>query len=249
VHVFLKRLMKNEIVVCDNVSKHFIVGTNVVKAVQGVSLSLKEGEFTSIVGPSGSGKTTLLNLIGTLEVPTRGRVIIKNADLSKLSQLELIHFRRKNLGFVFQFFNLIEGLTTEENIELPLVFDSVPYEQRKNKVDKMIKEFELEELKGKFPEELSSGERQRTAIMRALINNPVMLLADEPTGNLDTKTGQSVLDLFKELNEERGTTITLVTHDLAAAKRAGRILHMHDGKITFDQQDLDANIPGPKAKI
>ncbi len=241
--------MKNEIVVCDNVSKHFIVGTNVVKAVQGVSLSLKEGEFTSIVGPSGSGKTTLLNLIGTLEVPTRGRVIIKNADLSKLSQLELIHFRRKNLGFVFQFFNLIEGLTTEENIELPLVFDSVPYEQRKNKVDKMIKEFELEELKGKFPEELSSGERQRTAIMRALINNPVMLLADEPTGNLDTKTGQSVLDLFKELNEERGTTITLVTHDLAAAKRAGRILHMHDGKITFDQQDLDANIPGPKAKI
>lgn len=248
-HVFLKRLMKNEIVVCDNVSKHFIVGTNVVKAVQGVSLSLKEGEFTSIVGPSGSGKTTLLNLIGTLEVPTRGRVVIKNADLSKLSQLELIHFRRKNLGFVFQFFNLIEGLTTEENIELPLVFDSVPYEQRKNRVDKIIKEFELEELKGKFPEELSSGERQRTAIMRALINNPVMLLADEPTGNLDTKTGQSVLDLFKELNEERGTTITLVTHDLAAAKRAGRILHMHDGKVTFDQQDLDANIPGPKAKI
>lgn len=241
--------MKNEIVVCDNVSKHFIVGTNVVKAVQGVSLSLKEGEFTSIVGPSGSGKTTLLNLIGTLEVPTRGRVVIKNADLSKLSQLELIHFRRKNLGFVFQFFNLIEGLTTEENIELPLVFDSVPYEQRKNRVDKIIKEFELEELKGKFPEELSSGERQRTAIMRALINNPVMLLADEPTGNLDTKTGQSVLDLFKELNEERGTTITLVTHDLAAAKRAGRILHMHDGKVTFDQQDLDANIPGPKAKI
>ena len=210
--------MKNEIVVCDNVSKHFIVGTNVVKAVQGVSLSLKEGEFTSIVGPSGSGKTTLLNLIGTLEVPTRGRVVIKNADLSKLSQLELIHFRRKNLGFVFQFFNLIEGLTTEENIELPLVFDSVPYEQRKNRVDKIIKEFELEELKGKFPEELSSGERQRTAIMRAL-------------------------------NEERGTTITLVTHDLAAAKRAGRILHMHDGKVTFDQQDLDANIPGPKAKI
>ncbi|MHA1200161.1 MAG: ABC transporter ATP-binding protein [Candidatus Heimdallarchaeaceae archaeon] len=241
--------MKGEIVVCEEVSKHFIVGTNVVKAVQGVDVALKEGDFTSIVGPSGSGKTTLLNLIGTLEVPTRGRVIINDADLSKLSPLELTHFRRKNLGFVFQFFNLIEGLTAEENIELPLVFDSVPYEERKTRVNQIIKEFELDHLKGKFPEELSSGERQRTAIMRALINNPVMLLADEPTGNLDTKTGQAVLDLFKKLNEERGTSITLVTHDLAAAKRARRILHMHDGKITFDQQDLDQEIPEPKAKI
>ncbi len=241
--------MRKEIVVCEEVSKHFVIGTNVVKAVQGVSVSLGEGEFTSIVGPSGSGKTTLLNLIGTLEVPTRGRVIIRDADLSSLSPLELIHFRRKNLGFVFQFFNLIEGLTDEENIELPLVFDSVPYEQRKTRVNQIIKEFELDHLKGKFPEELSSGERQRTAIMRALINNPVMILADEPTGNLDTKTGQAVLDLFKELNEERGTSITLVTHDLAAAKRASRILHMHDGKVTFDQKDLDAEIPEPKAKI
>ncbi|MCE7742186.1 MAG: ABC transporter ATP-binding protein [Candidatus Heimdallarchaeota archaeon] len=241
--------MKDEIVVCEEVSKHFIIGTNVVKAVQGVDLILRDGEFTSIVGPSGSGKTTLLNLIGTLEVPTRGRVIINDADLSNLPPLELAHFRRKNLGFVFQFFNLIEGLTTEENIELPLIFDSVPYEERKTRVNQIIKEFELDDLKGKFPEELSSGERQRTAIMRALINNPVMLLADEPTGNLDTKTGQAVLNLFKELNEERGTSITLVTHDLAAAKRARRILHMHDGKITFDQQDLDQEIPEPKAKI
>ena len=241
--------MKDEIVICDEVAKNFVIGTNVVKAVQGVSVSITKGEFTSIVGPSGSGKTTLLNLIGTLEVPTKRRVIINGSDLSKMSQLELIHFRRKNLGFVFQFFNLIEGLTTEENIELPLVFDSVPYEERKERVDRIINEFELENLKGKFPEELSSGERQRTAIMRALVNNPVVLLADEPTGNLDTKTGQAVLNLFRELNEERGTTIILVTHDLAAAKRAGRILHMHDGKVTFDQQDLNVEIPEPKAKI
>jgi len=241
--------MKGEIVVLEDVAKNFVIGANVVKAVQGVSLTVERGEFTSIVGPSGSGKTTLLNLIGTLEVPTRGRIIIKDADLSKLSQLELIHFRRKNLGFVFQFFNLIEGLTTEENIELPLVFDSVPYEERKARVDEIISEFELDHLRGKFPEELSSGERQRTAIMRALINNPVVLLADEPTGNLDTKTGQAVLNLFKELNEERGTTIVLVTHDLAAAKRASRILHMHDGKVTFDQRDLEMEIIEPKPKI
>ena len=241
--------MNKEIVICKGVSKHFIIGTNVVKAVQEVNVSLKEGEFTSIVGPSGSGKTTLLNLIGTLELPTRGKIIINNTDLSKYSQIELINFRRKNLGFVFQFFNLIEGLTAEENIELPLVFDSVPYEERKIRVNRIIDEFELNELIGKFPEELSSGERQRVAIMRAIINNPVILLADEPTGNLDTKTGQSVLDLFKELNEERGTSIALVTHDLAAAKRASRILHMHDGKISFDQQDLAPEIPGPKAKI
>ncbi len=241
--------MRTEIVECDNVSKHFIIGTNVVKAVQGVDMILREGEFTSIVGPSGSGKTTLLNLIGTLEVPTRGKIIINNTDLSSFSNYELTNFRRKNLGFVFQFFNLIEGLTSEENIELPLIFDSVPYEERKTRVNQIIKEFDLEHLNGKFPEELSSGERQRVAIMRALINNPVMLLADEPTGNLDTKTGQAVLDLFKELNEERGTSIALVTHDLAAAKRAKRILHMHDGKITFDQQDLDVEIPEPKSKI
>jgi putative ABC transport system ATP-binding protein len=144
---------------------------------------------------------------------------------------------------------LIEGLTTEENIELPLVFDSVPYEERKKRVNDLIKEFNLDYLKGKFPEELSSGERQRTAIMRALVNNPVVLLADEPTGNLDTKTGQLVLNLFKELNEERGTTVLVVTHDLAAAKKAKRILHMHDGKVTFDQQDLEIEITEPKPKI
>jgi len=236
--------MTEEIVVCENLSKRFIVGNSVVKAVDGVDLTFHRKEFTSVVGPSGSGKTTLLNLIGTLEIPTTGKIIVNGTDLSHFSPADLTEFRRKNLGFVFQFFNLIEGLTGKENVELPLIFDGVPYEVRQRRVIEIFKEFEIEHLQNKFPEELSSGERQRVAIMRALINEPILLLADEPTGNLDTNTGQTVLDLFKQLNDERGTSIALVTHDLSAAKRAKRILHMHDGKITFDQQNLDEEPKG-----
>lgn len=238
--------MVKNIVVCKNLTKTFQVGNSIVNAVNNLSVNFREGEFTSIVGPSGSGKTTLLNLIGTLEIPTSGSITINGTNLSQLSKegnsgnrrqqmLELTNFRRKNLGFVFQFFNLVEGLTGYENIELPLVFDSIPHETRKKKVEEILKEFNLEYLRDKFPEELSSGERQRVAIMRALINDPFLLLADEPTGNLDTQTGQTVLELFQNLNKERGTAIILVTHDLSAAKRARRILHMHDGKISFDQ--------------
>ena len=230
--------MTEEIVVCKNLKKTFTVGSSEVKAVDGVSITFTQGEFISIVGPSGSGKTTLLNLIGTLEVPTAGKIIINGTDLSNFTALELTNFRRRNLGFVFQFFNLVEGLTGAENVELPLIFDSIPHEIRRKKVDEIFEEFDLTYLMSKFPEELSSGERQRIAIMRALINEPILLLADEPTGNLDTKTGQSVLDLFEEMNAERGTSILLVTHDLSAAKRARRILHMHDGKRSFDQTDV-----------
>ncbi|MHA2357639.1 MAG: ABC transporter ATP-binding protein [Candidatus Heimdallarchaeaceae archaeon] len=227
--------MKREIVICDNLSKIFTVGDSHVHAVSDVSVKFNEGEFASVVGPSGSGKTTLLNLIGTLEVPTTGNIIINGTELSRFTTEGLTNFRRQNLGFVFQFFNLVEGLTGFENIELPLIFSSIPYEVRQRRVNEILKEFNLEYLRDKFPEELSSGERQRVSIMRALINDPILLLADEPTGNLDTKTGQTVLDLFNELNKERGTAIILVTHDLSAAKRAKRTLHMHDGKITFDQ--------------
>ncbi len=228
--------MKEQIVICENLSKIFTVGNSEVKAVDNVSVNFEKGEFSSIVGPSGSGKTTLLNLVGTLEVPTEGRIIINGTDLSNFTRDELTNFRGKNLGFVFQFFNLIEGLTTFENIELPLIFDSVPYEQRKKAVDVLIQDFNLDYLRNKFPEELSSGERQRVSIMRALVNDPIILLADEPTGNLDSKTGRAVLDLFANLNKERGTSILLVTHDLSAAKRANRTLHMHDGNITFDMK-------------
>lgn len=228
--------MKEQIVICENLSKTFTVGNSEVKAVDNVSVNFERGEFSSIVGPSGSGKTTLLNLVGTLEVPTEGRIIINGTDLSHFEREQLTNFRRKNLGFVFQFFNLIEGLTAYENVELPLIFDSVPYEQRKHAVDSLIKDFNLDYLRNKFPEELSSGERQRVAIMRALVNDPIILLADEPTGNLDSKTGRAMLDLFVNLNKERGTSILLVTHDLSAAKRANRTLHMHDGTITFDMK-------------
>ncbi len=236
--------MKEQIVICENLTKNFVVGSSEVRAVDNVSINFERGEFSSIVGPSGSGKTTLLNLVGTLEVPSEGRIIINGTDLSHFTREQLTNFRSRNLGFVFQFFNLIEGLTAYENIELPLIFDSVPLEQRKKAVNSFIQDFELEYLRDKFPEELSSGERQRVSIMRALVNDPIILLADEPTGNLDSKTGRAVLDLFVNLNKERGTSILLVTHDLSAAKRANRTLHMHDGKITFDMKLEDMILEG-----
>ncbi|MHA1302862.1 MAG: ABC transporter ATP-binding protein [Candidatus Heimdallarchaeaceae archaeon] len=223
--------MKPTIVRVENVSKIFEVGETQVSAVNNVSFTICEGEFVSVVGPSGSGKTTLLNLVGTIETPTSGRIIIDSEDVTKYSAKELAAFRREKIGFVFQFFNLIDGLTAWENVELPLIFSYKEPEVRIKKVDSLFEDFGLESLKDKFPEELSSGERQRVAIMRSLVNNPSLLLADEPTGNLDTKTGLSVLKLLAELNEQRNTTILLVTHDPTAAKNAQRIIHMKDGKI------------------
>ncbi len=219
------------VVRCKNVEKYFTVGTNVVKAVNGVDLKLQEGEFVSVVGPSGSGKTTLLNLIGTLERPTNGDVIIDDTNVTTFNSKQLAILRRRKIGFIFQFFNLVDGLTAVENIELPLIFDNVEKEERNLRSALLIKEFNLEYLKDKFPEELSSGERQRVAIMRALISNPSVLLADEPTGNLDTKTGSKVLDLLVKLNREKNLTILMVTHDLMAAKRAEKIIYMKDGRV------------------
>ena len=228
--------MPQDIVFVENVSRIYQIGETEIHAVKDVTLRLKEGEFTAIVGPSGSGKTTLLNVIGTLEKPTKGTVYVDGVNTAKLSIEEIAKFRRRNIGFVFQFFNLVDALTVYENVELPLVFDGIPHEKRKKRVEEIIKEFELGHLTFKFPEELSSGERQRVAIMRALINNPKIVLADEPTGNLDSKTGIAILGLFEELNREKGITILMVTHDLSAAKRTKRILHMRDGKITVDQK-------------
>ncbi|MHA1778649.1 MAG: ABC transporter ATP-binding protein [Candidatus Heimdallarchaeaceae archaeon] len=229
-------MMPQDIVFVENISRIYQIGETEIHAVKDVTLKLKEGEFTAIVGPSGSGKTTLLNVIGTLEKPTKGTVYVGGVNTGKLSVEEIAKFRRRNIGFVFQFFNLVDALTVYENIELPLVFDGVPHEKRKKKIEEIIEEFGLKHLVSKFPEELSSGERQRVAIMRALINEPKIVLADEPTGNLDSKTGIAILGLFEELNREKGITILMVTHDLSAAKRTKRILHMRDGKITVDQK-------------
>lgn len=229
-------IMPTEIVYADNVTRIYQIGVTEIYALRGANLKVLEGEFVAVVGPSGSGKTTLLNVIGTLEKPTKGKVYINGVDTGTLSVDETAKFRRQNIGFVFQFFNLVDALTVYENIELPLVFDGVPYEERKKRIERILKEFQLRHLSTKFPEELSSGERQRVAIMRALINEPKIMLADEPTGNLDSKTGIEILSLFEELNKEKGITILMVTHDLSAAKRTKRILHMRDGKITVDQK-------------
>ncbi|UJG43029.1 MAG: ABC transporter ATP-binding protein [Candidatus Heimdallarchaeum endolithica] len=221
----------NPIVKVEHLKKSFIVGENEVIAVKDISFSINKGEFVSCVGPSGSGKTTLLNLLGTIEHPTKGTIIIDGEDVTKFSPNELAQFRRRKIGFVFQFFNLIDGLTAYENVELPLIFDYQDYSERRKKVNKLFDDFDLNNLKHKFPEELSSGERQRVAIMRSIVNDPLILLCDEATGNLDSQTGQKILELLKELNEKKSTTILMVTHDLSAAKVAKRTIHMRDGII------------------
>ncbi len=228
--------MGKNVVECKDLCKTFTVGDSEVHAVEKVSLKISEGEFVSVVGPSGSGKTTLLNLIGTLEKPSSGTVIIDGENTKELEIKELAEIRKEKLGFIFQFFNLVEGLTTFENAELPLIFAKKEKKERKKRVEELIKEMEINHLKDKFPEELSSGERQRVAIIRALANKPKLILADEPTGNLDSNTGKVVIEILKQLNKEKKVTILMVTHDISAAKQAKRMITMKDGKVEKDEK-------------
>ena len=231
--------METPVIELRNVWKVYKMGKVRVTALREVSLKIDKGDFIVIIGPSGSGKSTLMHMIGSLDRPTKGKVFLNGKDISRFTESELAQIRGKEIGFVFQTFNLIPTLTAMENVELPMIFQKVPAAIRKKRARSLLSSVGLGHRLKHLPHELSGGERQRVSIARALSNDPKVILADEPTGNLDTNTGQNVLDLFKQLNEERGTSIALVTHDLSAAKRAKRILHMHDGKITFDQQNLD----------
>ncbi len=199
-----------------------------VPALRGINLKVDSGEFISIVGPSGCGKSTLLNLMGCLDVPTRGRVLIGGCDTRKLGDAELSRLRREKIGFVFQFFNLIPALTVLENVVLPTVFSG---RKDPKKAKKLLEAVGLGSKLRRKPAELSGGERQRVAIARALVNDPEVVLADEPTGNLDSETGAAILDLLSSLNRETGVTLVLITHDPEVAKRAERIIYMKDGKI------------------
>jgi ABC-type lipoprotein export system ATPase subunit len=207
-----------------------------VRALDGVDLTVTTGEFLAIVGRSGSGKTTLLNLIGTLDRPSSGRLVIDGAEVSSLRGDALADFRRTRIGFVFQLFNLIPTLTALENVMLPLL----PYRRRlpfrlADRAPELLAEMELGERLHHLPGQLSGGEQQRVAIARALINHPRLILADEPTGNLDSKMGEAILNLLHKLNRELGLTIILVTHDTAIAAHADRVVPLHDGKILFQQ--------------
>jgi len=208
------------------------MGEETINALAGITLEINQGEFVSIVGPSGSGKSTLLHIIGGLDSPTKGSIIVDGQDLSKASDRELSAYRNKKVGFVFQTFNLQPTYNALENVALPLVFARVPLGKRNQIAREALDTVGLGDRVRHKPGELSGGERQRVGIARALVNNPKILLADEPTGNLDSKARERIMELLTRLNKERGLTLVLVTHDLESARNANRMFQMHDGELT-----------------
>ena len=202
-----------------------------VQALSGVSFTVEEGEFVAIMGESGSGKTTLLNILAALDRPTAGQVFLNMRDIAALSEKEISAFRRDHLGFVFQYFNLLDTFSLQDNIFLPLVLSGKKYPEMKTRLQPIAARLGIEKLLGKFPYEVSGGQKQRAAIARAIITNPELLLADEPTGALDSRSAGQILDLFEAVNQG-GQTILMVTHSLQAASRAGRVLFLKDGQVT-----------------
>lgn len=219
------------IVRAQNISKHYKLGGQKVDALKNVSLEIHEGEFVALTGPSGSGKSTLLQLIGTLDKPSSGSIIINDKDVSKLSDRKLSIFRNRTIGFVFQFFYLQPFLSLQTNLEVPAMFARVSPHSRHKKSKDLAEKVGLSERLKHRPKELSGGQMQRAAIARALLNGPKLLLADEPTGNLDSKNGQAIIDLFDEIRHTLGATIVVVTHDPSIAARADREITLADGEI------------------
>lgn len=219
-----------ELIKLDNVCKNYRMGNSIVKAVCDVNLSIKKGEFVAIVGPSGSGKSTMMNMVGALDLATRGDIYLGKLDIEKVSESQLAQIRGRKIGFIFQTFNLIPTLNALENVALPMVFQNIPRWKRMERAKQLLKEVKLEPRMYHLPSELSGGERQRVAIARALANDPEIILADEPTGNLDSKTGEEILEMFLMLNK-KGKTIIMITHELNLAKKAQRIIRIKDGMI------------------
>jgi len=223
--------MDNAVIELQNVKKIYKMEGVETPALRGVDLKIKKGEFMAIIGPSGSGKSTLLHMIGVLDRPTSGKIYLDGIDISKLNDSELARLRGKKIGFVFQFFNLYPTLTAQENIELPMLILECDRKEREEKALNLIEMVNLEKRAGHLPSQLSGGERQRVAIARAIANDPEIVLADEPTGNLDTKIGSEIMKLFSRLQEEENMTVVMITHELEIAKHAERVVHMIDGKI------------------
>ncbi len=221
------------------VCKNYQVGTEVIHALDHVSLDIFEGEFVSIIGPSGSGKSTLMNIIGCLDVADDGAYALDEIPIEDYTEDELAAVRNEKIGFVFQNFNLISKLTAEENVELPLIYKKMKRSDRDKKVEEALKRVKLEHRASHYPTELSGGQQQRVAIARAIATGPSLILADEPTGNLDSQTSREIIDIFKELHRQ-GNTIVLITHDPDVAKQAERSINILDGKITEVRRYADA---------
>ena len=225
--------MNDVIIEITAVTKRYGTGAAAMTAVDGVTLSIRQGEFVSLMGPSGSGKTTLLNLIAGLDTPDSGRVAIQSRDLSTLADYELADLRRHEIGFVFQSFNLLPALMVDRNVGWPLQFSGYSRAEARRRAGEALRRVKLTSYHGRYPAEFSGGEQQRIAIARAIVTSPSIILADEPTGNLDSRTGQAILDLLRELNRE-GVTVVMVTHSNLAAAYGDRTLEIQDGRIIRD---------------
>jgi putative ABC transport system ATP-binding protein len=219
----------------DNLWKTYEMGAEKIHALAGVSFTVTKGEYLAIMGPSGSGKSTLMNLIGCLDTPTQGQYFINGRLVSAMNDDELAYIRNREIGFVFQTFNLLARATALHNVELPLIYNGTPAQERIERAKGALRMVELEQRMTHKPNELSGGQRQRVAIARALVNNPSILLADEPTGNLDSATGVEIMNLFEKLHEQ-GNTIILVTHEHDVAVHAHRTIHIRDGKVASDER-------------
>ena len=225
-----------KIISVSKISRHFQVGKQVVKALKSISISINKNEYVSFMGPSGSGKSTLMNIVGCLDTPTGGDYILNGKNVSSMTESELADVRNKEIGFVFQTFNLLPRASALDNVSLPLVYAGYSSSERKEMGMKALKDVDLIDRATHKPNELSGGQRQRVAIARALVNNPSIILADEPTGNLDSKTSYSIMDLFTKLHE-RGNTIIMVTHEEDIAAYSKRIVRLKDGLISSDKKN------------
>jgi putative ABC transport system ATP-binding protein len=226
---------QGRVILTEGLWKTYEMGSEQVHALRGLDLEICKGEYVAIMGPSGSGKSTLMNLIGCLDTPTQGNYWLAGRQVSSLDDDELAYIRNKEIGFVFQTFNLLPRATALHNVELPLIYNGTPAEERAERAKAALNMVDLGDRMMHKPNELSGGQRQRVAIARALVNRPSILLADEPTGNLDSKTGEEILGLFGRLHEQ-GNTIILVTHEADVAGRAHRIIHLKDGKVSSDER-------------
>lgn len=220
-----------KIISVKNLNKNFGENGNTTKVLKNISLEIEKGEFVSLMGASGSGKSTLLYLIGGLDKPTEGAVYINEKDINNMKEKEKAKLRREDIGFVFQFYNLVQNLTVEENIMLPVIMDGKKQKDYKEKLDELLKIVGLEDKRKTLPKQLSGGQQQRVSIARAVILNPSIILADEPIGNLDSKSGKEVMELFKKINKEKNITILQVTHSKEAAEYGNRIINLKDGEI------------------